>query len=157
MSDDYKPAEHATIVIERNFAANIDQVYEAWTNPEVKARWFKGPVGWRYINRSLDFREGGSEILHGEFEGKFETLYTAHIHHIIDSRRIVYDYIMHLNNIIHSVSLSTVEFEGNSQQTKMKYTEQISYLDGTNADEGAASREGGVNDHFDTLEHMLTR
>ena len=42
----------------RQFDAPIDQVFDAWTNPEVIALWF-GPEGFKVINKHIDLNVGG--------------------------------------------------------------------------------------------------
>lgn len=147
---------HETICIERFFAASVNDVFNAWRDPEIKAKWFVGPSNCELYNRRVEFKSGGTEILHGNFGGKMETLFTAHYHDIIDSQRIVYDYVMLLNREIHSVSLSTVEFQGDGNAAKLKYTEQIAFLDGTNGKDGATARKEGTDAHFDRLQEYLS-
>ena len=42
----------------RQFDAPIDQVFDAWTNPEVIARWF-GPEGFKVVNKHIELHVGG--------------------------------------------------------------------------------------------------
>lgn len=50
--------ENNTIVIKREFAADIKLVWEAWTNPEILEQWV-APKPWRAETKTMDFREGG--------------------------------------------------------------------------------------------------
>lgn len=50
--------ENNTIVIKREFAANPDLVWQAWTTPEILEQWV-APKPWRAETRTMDFREGG--------------------------------------------------------------------------------------------------
>jgi uncharacterized protein YndB with AHSA1/START domain len=54
---------HGKFVIERTYEASPAEVFAAWADPAVKARWFIGPTGWTAIRRELDFRIGGEELL----------------------------------------------------------------------------------------------
>lgn len=47
------------VEIQRRFRASPDAVYDAWTRPEVIARWW-GPEGTRLGEHSFDVTEGGS-------------------------------------------------------------------------------------------------
>jgi uncharacterized glyoxalase superfamily protein PhnB/uncharacterized protein YndB with AHSA1/START domain len=47
-----------TINVKREFAANLELVWQAWTNPEILDQWW-APKPYRTITKSMDFREGG--------------------------------------------------------------------------------------------------
>ncbi|MFZ5554402.1 MAG: SRPBCC family protein [Bacteroidota bacterium] len=47
-----------TINVKREFAANRDLVWEAWTNPEILDQWW-APKPYQTRTKSMDFREGG--------------------------------------------------------------------------------------------------
>ncbi|HET9825420.1 MAG TPA: SRPBCC domain-containing protein, partial [Chitinophagaceae bacterium] len=48
----------ATIHITREFAADLDLVWDAWTKAEMLDQWM-GPKPWRAQTKEMDFREGG--------------------------------------------------------------------------------------------------
>lgn len=48
----------ATIHITREFAADLDLVWDAWTKAEILDQWM-GPKPWRVQTKEMDFREGG--------------------------------------------------------------------------------------------------
>ncbi|GAB3025576.1 hypothetical protein GCM10027051_32910 [Niabella terrae] len=50
--------EDNTIHITREFAANLELVWQAWTTPELLDQWW-GPQPWRAETKAMDFREGG--------------------------------------------------------------------------------------------------
>jgi uncharacterized protein YndB with AHSA1/START domain len=150
-----QPIAHGSFTIERTYEASLARVFAAFTTIEIKQRWFIGPEKWTLIRRDIDFRVGGTEVLHGSFPDGPETLYTARFHHIVNNERIVYVYDMHLSGRHHSVSLSTVEVMPVATGTRVIYTEQIAFLDGTNGTEGTASRQRGVGWHLDNLAGVL--
>jgi uncharacterized protein YndB with AHSA1/START domain len=45
--------------IERTFAAPAEEVFDAWTSPEVMRRWFRPAPGWGEARAEVDLREGG--------------------------------------------------------------------------------------------------
>ena len=45
--------------IERTFAASADDVFDAWTSPEVMRRWFHVAPDWDTPEAELDLRVGG--------------------------------------------------------------------------------------------------
>ena len=50
--------ENNTVNVEREFAANLELVWEAWTNPEILDLWW-APKPYKTRTKSMDFREGG--------------------------------------------------------------------------------------------------
>jgi uncharacterized glyoxalase superfamily protein PhnB/uncharacterized protein YndB with AHSA1/START domain len=50
--------ENNTVNVTREFAANRELVWEAWTNPEILDQWW-APKPYRTETKSMDFREGG--------------------------------------------------------------------------------------------------
>jgi uncharacterized protein YndB with AHSA1/START domain len=150
----YQPIAHGKFSIERIYTASRDRVFTAWADPAIKARWFVGPQDWTLIARELDFRVGGRELLRGRFAAR-ETLFTATFHSILAGERIVFTYDMHVGDRHHSVSLAAAEFLASGQETRMIFTEQIAFLDGTDGTEGTASRQVGTAAHFDRLALQL--
>ena len=45
--------------IERTFAASAEEVFDAWTTPEVIRRWFRPAPGWSTPEAEVDLRVGG--------------------------------------------------------------------------------------------------
>jgi PhnB protein len=50
--------ENNTINVKRTFAANLDLVWEAWTNPEILDQWW-APKPYRTETIKMDFKIGG--------------------------------------------------------------------------------------------------
>ncbi|WP_367914440.1 SRPBCC domain-containing protein [Leadbetterella sp. DM7] len=50
--------ENNTIVVKREFAADLALVWEAWTNPEILDQWW-APKPCIAETKTMDFREGG--------------------------------------------------------------------------------------------------
>ncbi|MGB0085620.1 MAG: SRPBCC family protein [Rhodomicrobiaceae bacterium] len=145
---------HGNFTTERIYDAAPTRVFEAWSNPELKARWFIGPEGWTAVKRELDFRIGGQERLHGRFPDGSETVFTARYHDIISNRRLIYVYDMHVNQTYLSVSLASVEIEAHGAGTRVIFTEQAVYLNGK---DGTASRKQGTGAHLDRLGEQLQK
>lgn len=51
--------ENNTVEVKREFAAKLDLVWEAWTNPEILDQWW-APKPYKTVTKSMDFREGGT-------------------------------------------------------------------------------------------------
>ena len=45
--------------IERTFAATAEDVFDAWTSPEVMRRWFHPAPDWETPEAEVDLRVGG--------------------------------------------------------------------------------------------------
>lgn len=51
--------ENNTVNVEREFGANLDLVWDAWTKPELLDQWW-APKPYKAVTKSMDFREGGT-------------------------------------------------------------------------------------------------
>ena len=142
-------AAHATFVIERTYDALPARVFKAFADKEAKARWFSGPVDkWTLVLRETDFRVGGQERANGQFAGGPLSQFHAHYLDIVPDRRIVYSYVMHLDDRKISVSLATVEIAPAGTGARLVITEQGVFLDGY---DDAGSRERGTGWLMDQL------
>ena len=148
------PFFHGTFTLERVWAVPPSRVFEAWSDPKLKAQWFTGPTErWTLLRRSIDFREGGQEILEGRFEESgLVTRFDARFHLIEPARRLVYSYDLHHGAHFHSVTLSSLLLEKEREGTHVSYTEQIVFLDGK---DGTASRRHGTELQFAAIERVL--
>jgi len=52
-----------TLRVEREIAAPVEKVYEAWTNPEIMFQWMgPGEVGCKKVD--IDLKQGGKYLIH---------------------------------------------------------------------------------------------
>ncbi len=51
--------EAGTLRLERSYEAPPEEVFDAWTNPEVLRRWWVVDSGWRTPVADVDLRAGG--------------------------------------------------------------------------------------------------
>lgn len=134
---------HATFTLERTYPVPPERAFNAWADPETKARWFAGnPSDYK-----LDFRPGGIERNVAAHDGKnivWESLYRD----IVANERIVYTSVLCDGDTVGTVSLTTVEFAPDGEGTHLVLTEAGAYLDGW---EQAAWREQGTSDWLDAL------
>lgn len=143
---------HCSFTIERHFAASPAQVFNAWSNPELKKRWFYTTEEEGNIGYKLDFRVGGCEhLVSGPSDGPMH-VYDAHIEDIVPNERIVYSYDMCLDDKRVSVSLATVELEPEGDGTRLVFTEEDVFLDDSYAE---LSREDTTCVLLDNLEREL--
>ncbi|HYD72218.1 MAG TPA: SRPBCC family protein [Candidatus Binatia bacterium] len=145
---------HATFVIERDFKAAPAKVFDAFANPQSKAKWFGGPEEWEKSNHKLDFRVGGKESVSGGPPGGTVHHYNAEYWDIVPNERIVSSYEMHMDKTRISVSLASMEFKQNGAGTTFVLTEQGIFLDGY---DDAGERERGTRELLDQLETYLNK
>ena len=51
--------ENKTVKVEREFEANLDLVWDAWTKPELIDQWW-APLPYKNVTKSMEFKEGGT-------------------------------------------------------------------------------------------------
>jgi uncharacterized protein YndB with AHSA1/START domain len=141
-----------TFVIERTYDVPVAQVYRAWAEPELKARWFAGSVDALGAGYDLDFRVGGRESNRGGPPGGPVYTYESRFHDIVPDERIVYTYELHADEARISVSVTTIEFRGEGATTRLALTEQGVFLDGHDT---VAQREEGTRSLLESLAHLL--
>lgn len=145
---------HHTMVLQRTYDAAPARVFAAWSDPELKTRWFKGPEDWESSEFSMDFRVGGREVNRGGPPGGTVHVYEGVYHDIVPDQRIIYSYEMRADQTRISVSLATVEFKPEGSGTRLVLTEQGAFLDGFDQPE---LREQGTHHLLDALEMELKR
>jgi uncharacterized protein YndB with AHSA1/START domain len=134
---------HATFSVERTYAASSARVFAAWADPASKARWFAGPDS----DHQLDFRVGGREVNRARVDGaqlKFESVYQV----IVAGERIVYTSTLSADEVVSTISLTTVELSPADGGTWLLLTEQGTFLNGL---EDPRWREKGTGEWLDAL------
>lgn len=140
---------HASFHLQRIYDAPVVRVWRAFTDPEAKLKWFAGTAGrWELLERHMDVRAGGTERLKGRWESGVVSTFDAIYHDVIANERLIYSYVMHLNEKKISASLATVELAAADGKTTVSVTEQGAYLDGY---DDAGSREQGTGHLLDAL------
>ena len=150
---DVRSAVHATFSLERTYDAPVARVWRALTDEAAKAKWFGGSPGkWEQLERRMDVRVGGSERLRGRWEGGVVSCFDAAYHDVLSNERLVYSYVMHIDEKKISVSLATMELKAEGGKTRLRLTEQGAFLDGY---DDAGSREKGSGFLLDALGESL--
>ena len=143
---------HDTFVIERIYDVPVAQVFGAWADPMLKARWFAGSADALGAGYELDFRVGGREVNRGGPPGGPVYTYESEFRDIVPDQRIVYTYEMYADETRISVSVATVEFRSHEATTHLVLTEQGVFLDGHDT---VAQREEGTRSLLDSLAAIL--
>jgi uncharacterized protein YndB with AHSA1/START domain len=135
---------HSTFTLEHIYPAPPARVFAAWSDRGAKARWFSTPAA----DYALDFRVGGREVnvaRHNDRVLTFESWYRD----ILDVQRIVYTSTLSADEILATVSLTTVELSPTGEgETRLVLTEQGAFLDGHEQPEW---RERGTRDWLGAL------
>ena len=144
---------HASFTITRNWKASPARVFQAFADEQKKKAWFGGGDAWEPLRHSFDFQVEGKEHEAGRFKktgvvSAFDCTYLD----IIENERIIYSYVMHLDDRKISVSQAAIELTPDGDGTKFLLTEYGDYLDGY---DDAGSREQGTNQLMDALEKYL--
>lgn len=81
------------LVVSRTFDAPIEQVWKAWSDPQLVMRWW-GPTGFVCPVAKMDFREGGTSLVcmraPKEFAGGQDMYNTWTYEKIVPMKRFVY-------------------------------------------------------------------
>ena len=144
---------HDTFVIERVYDVPVAQVFGAWADPTLKARWFAGSADALGAGYELDFRVGGREVNRGGPPGGPVYSYESEYRDIVPEQRIIYTYEMHADEARISVSVATIEFRHHEGSTQLILTEQGAFLDGHDT---VAQREEGTRSFLESLASLLT-
>ena len=144
---------HDTFVIDRDYDLPVAQVFRAWADPRLKARWFAGSTDALGDGYELDFRVGGHETNRGGPPGGPVYTYESVFRDIVPDQRIVYTYEMHADDDRISVSVATVELRGDGSTSHLRLTEQGVFLDGH---DNSAQREEGTRSLLDSLGASLS-
>lgn len=144
---------HASFTITRRWKAPPSRVFAAFADRTQKDKWFGGGDAWEPVSRSFDFRVGGQENVSGRWKktgvvSHFNCVY----HDIVENARIIYSYVMHLDDRKISVSQACIEITPDGAGSRLVLTEYGDYLDGY---DDAGSREHGTNALMDALGKSL--
>ena len=81
--------EKINLVVTRVFDAPIEQVWNAWKDPELVKRWW-GPDGFTAPVANIDFREGGTSLVCMSSPQFGDNYSTWHYKKIVPVQRIEY-------------------------------------------------------------------
>jgi uncharacterized protein YndB with AHSA1/START domain len=143
---------HADFTIERHYDCTPAQTFSAFSDPELKGRWFGVPADWESRTWELDFRVGGGEVNSGGPPGSAVHTFRSRYHDIVADERIVFAYDLLVDDRLMSTSLTTVELFAAEGGTRLLFTEQGAFFDGL---DDPAEREHGTGKLLDALaEHL---
>jgi uncharacterized protein YndB with AHSA1/START domain len=140
---------HATFVLEREYDAPLERVWEAFADEGAKKKWFGAESDdWAITEFAHDFRVGGHDVNTGTFRGDTESKFVSTYTDIVPNERIVYSYDMWIDGGHLSTSVTTITLEAAGQGTHLTFTEQGVFLDNI---DNPAQREEGTGELLDAL------
>jgi uncharacterized protein YndB with AHSA1/START domain len=138
--------KHATFDVERDYPLDSAEVFRAWATPSIKRRWFAADG-----EHELDFTVGGREITRVRHDGKLLT-YESVYHDIVEGARIVYSSTLRADEILATVSTTTVILDAQGAECRLTLVEQGAFLDGH---EEPSWRKTGTESWLDALGTVL--
>ena len=154
---DKRETVHESFTIERRYQADAARVFAAFSDPQVKRRWFAEGPGFIVDSYALDFRVGGKEtaafrVDTREFRSD-EIRNDTYYFDIVEGERIVYGYSMSNEGVPFSASLSTILLERDEAGgTKLSFHEQCTFFEGA---DGVKMREAGTRQLLERLAEEL--
>ena len=127
---------HATIVMERTYAASPARVFAAWADVEARKRWSAPADNIRIDYEAADFREGGKDISRCIEPGNADYVATVSYLDIRKDQRIVFaEDVVHGSTRV-SAALISVELTPKGADTHLALTMQIASFDGAGMEAG---------------------
>jgi len=104
-----EPIKHATFIVERTYPADAARIFRAFSDTDVKRRWFAEGEDWRVEEFTADFRPGGYETSRFRYADGPPITYDTRYLDIITDERLVFSYTITIDGRPSSVSLASVE------------------------------------------------
>ncbi|CAN5214383.1 SRPBCC family protein [soil metagenome] len=123
---------HGTIVRSTLIPATPTQTFRAFSDLEVRRRWFRIPGHDPNGIHELDFRIGGTEHVRGSFsplEHPELLDFALRFLDIVLDRRVVSTFEFRLDDRLRGVFLQTFELTPEGDGTRLDYTDQYAFID----------------------------
>lgn len=133
--------------LEQTFAARREDVFDAWTNPEVLRRWWAAGPDWGTPAAEVDLREGGRYRLsmHNPESDETHTV-GGEYREVRRPERLVYTWAWEGESPEPSETVVTVEFSDRDGVTDV-----VLIHEGFSSDESRGAHEHGWNAVFENL------
>ena len=137
--------------VERRYDAAPARVFRAFTDRDIKQRWLGCEEVAAPVIESLDFRIGGREISRGAGADGAEHLFEGTYLDIVDGRRFVFAFVMHVGGRKLSASIASVEVLADAGGSRLIFNEQGVCF----GEDGWAERQEGTAWGMDQLARWL--
>jgi len=135
--------------IERTFAARAEDVFDAWTSPEVMRRWFHCEADWETTKAEVDLRVGGE--VHVVMRQPDGTVADARGEYTLIERPHRLAMTWTFNDDPSNEQLMELSFSESEGSTTVRMVNS-----GISAGERRDAQDWGWNGCFDQLEHVLS-
>ena len=142
--------ETNVITIKRFFAASIEKVYEAWTEPAKLVQWFAPNIRWRTPKVEFDLVIGGKHDITLRHSDGDEMRILGRYIEILPNERISFTWNFQGGDAPSQESLVTIEFRAVTGGTELTLTH-----DRQNDPNEKAQAEQGWGGMFELLESFL--
>ena len=78
-----------SFTINRNFNHPPEKVFNAFSDPATKTKWFTGPMGGETLERAIEVKPGGAEVLKFKHPSGMITHFIAKYHAVEEAKRTV--------------------------------------------------------------------
>ena len=138
--------------LEREFDATPEEVFDAWTNPEVLARWWGPAPSWDSARCDVDLRVGGGYVMRVRNPDSGTELEVAGEYREIDPpRRLVYTWVWAEGGPSPGLAtVVTVEFVALGDRTKV-----VLEHDGFGSEDLRTRHGDGWIGAFDSLRDLI--
>jgi uncharacterized protein YndB with AHSA1/START domain len=143
-----RSVQYANFTIERTYEFTPAQVFGAFASAEAKGRWLFAPDEAPKDGDVFEFKVGGRDHFTVKEPNGPTNTYDALYYDIVPEQRIIYCYEMYADDVRMSVSVATVELAPVEAGTRLTFTEQGAYLDGTDTPQERQHGTGEVLDDF---------
>jgi uncharacterized protein YndB with AHSA1/START domain len=137
--------------VERRYDAAPARVFAAFTDRALKQAWMGCEEVAAPVIERLDFDVGGREVSRGGGQGGAEHLFEGTYLDIVDGRRFVFAFVMHVGGRKLSASIASVEVLPDGDGARLIFNEQGVYF----GEDGWAEREEGTAFGLDQLGRWL--
>ncbi len=137
--------------IERRYDAAPERVFRAFADRAAKQRWMGCEEVAAPVIEQLDFRIGGREISRGGGGDGAEHLFEGTYLDIVECRRFVFAFVMHVGGKKLSASIASVEILPEGSGARLIFNEQGVCF----GEDGWAGREEGTAFGMDQLARWL--
>jgi uncharacterized protein YndB with AHSA1/START domain len=145
-------SEIAAFKLERTFDASPQDVFDAWTNPEVLKRWWAAEPTWTSPGCDVDLRVGGSYVLRMQTDDGELHVVGGEYREVAPPHRLVYTWCWQGERGPHPghVSLVTVEFRRDGAKTTV-----VLEHSGLASEQSRERHGGGWHGSLDNLERRI--
>ena len=143
-----------SIQTEKKFTAGVNDLYDAWINPEKLKQWWK-PAGNKLMKVENDVRQGGAITYEfGGSDGKKTILITGEYKEVKPAQRLVYSWNWQIpgsENLSDNHFELTIEFSGEENGSKISVTQASE-----DENESVHPKQKGWEEELESLNQFLS-